>query len=205
MGAKQAWEPKGTKNDSTKAHTSIVPPSHSLLTQEKEQLLLSPHSSFNMSPSHNTTTDSNPKPSPAPTLNIAILLNSYRSPFITEIRDSYIRSIGAVSPDSTLTFFYPAERVDDFPDPNAFDLIVIGGGNADPRKKHQWILCVHHFILDVVASHPRKKLCGICWGHQTISMLFGGEVVDMEMPEVRLSLLSRFLLLATDLRQNSLA
>jgi anthranilate/para-aminobenzoate synthase component II len=118
-------------------------------------------------------------------LNIAILLNSYRSPFITEIRDSYIRTIGAVSHDASLSFFYPAEKPDDFPDPEKFDLIVIGGSNTDPRKKHQWILRVHSFILDVVAKHPGKKLCGICWGHQTISMLFGAKVVDMEVPEVR--------------------
>lgn len=120
-----------------------------------------------------------------PPLRIAILLNSYRSPFITEIRDSYVRSIGAVAgDDAELTFFLPAEKPDDFPDPDAFDLIVVGGGNADPRKKHAWILRVHRFILDVVANHPRTKLCGICWGHQTISMLFGAELVDMEMPEV---------------------
>jgi len=133
---------------------------------------------------------SSPSPSSERTtpLSIAILLNSYRSPFITEIRDSYIRSIQAVSgPRSSLTFFYPAESDSDeerFPDPSEFDLIVVGGGNADPRRKHPWILRVHRFILDVVANHPRKKLCGICWGHQTISMLFGGEVVDMEQPEV---------------------
>ncbi|KAK3357886.1 class I glutamine amidotransferase-like protein [Lasiosphaeria hispida] len=118
-------------------------------------------------------------------LNIAILLNSYRSPFIAEIRDSYVRSLGAVSPDSSLSFFYPAEHPSGhFPDPDAFDLIVVGGGNADPRKKHQWILRVHHFILDVVTNYPRKKMCGICWGHQTISLLFGGEVVDMPSPEL---------------------
>lgn len=117
-------------------------------------------------------------------LRIAILLNSYRSPFITEIRDSYVRSIGVVSPDASLSFFYPAEQPDHFPDPDAFDLIVIGGSNADPRKKHQWILRVHKFILDVVANYPGKKLCGICWGHQTISLLFGAEVVDMDVPEV---------------------
>ncbi|KAL2177430.1 class I glutamine amidotransferase-like protein [Thermothelomyces heterothallicus CBS 202.75] len=119
-----------------------------------------------------------------PPLRVAILLNSYRSPFITEIRDSYVRCIGAVRPDAQLAFFYPADKPGDFPDPAAFDLIVIGGGNADPRKKHPWILRVHQFILDVVANHPRKKLCGICWGHQTISMLFGAELVDMETPEL---------------------
>ncbi|KAH6635779.1 class I glutamine amidotransferase-like protein [Chaetomium tenue] len=120
-----------------------------------------------------------------PPLRVAVLLNSYRSPFIAEIRDSYVRSTGAVAgDDAELTFFLPAEKPDDFPDPDAFDLIVVGGGNADPRKKHPWILRVHKFILDVVANYPRTKLCGICWGHQTISMLFGAELVDMETPEL---------------------
>ncbi|KAL1861583.1 hypothetical protein VTK73DRAFT_7043 [Phialemonium thermophilum] len=27
-------------------------------------------------------------------------------------------------------------------------------------------------------------MCGICWGHQTIALVFGGEVVDMAMPEL---------------------
>ena len=117
-------------------------------------------------------------------LKIAILLNSYRSPFISEIRDSYIRSIGAVSPDSVLTFFLPAENPEDFPDPEKFDLIVLGGGNADPRKKHAWILRVHKFVLDLVRNHPGKKLLALCWGHQTVSLLFGGEVGDMDVPEV---------------------
>ncbi|KAK4234466.1 class I glutamine amidotransferase-like protein [Achaetomium macrosporum] len=129
----------------------------------------------------------NPTPHPPSTspLRIAILLNSYRSPFITQIRDSYIRCIGAVSRGAAvLSFFYPAEQADDFPDPAAFDLIVVGGSNADPRKKHPWILRVHQFILDVVANYPRKKICGICWGHQTISLLFGAEIVDMETPEL---------------------
>lgn len=133
-------------------------------------------------------TATSPMASPNP-LKIAILLNSYRSPFITEIRDSYIRSLAAVAPDSSLTFFYPADKPGHlFPDPSAFDLIVIGGGNADPRMRHAWILAVHAFILDVVAHQQQElavaKLCGICWGHQTISMLFGGDVGDMEVPEV---------------------
>ncbi|KAK3369756.1 class I glutamine amidotransferase-like protein [Lasiosphaeria ovina] len=117
-------------------------------------------------------------------LNIAILLNSFRSPFIAEIRESYVRSIGAVTPECRLSFFYPADCPGDFPDPDAFDLIVVGGSNTDPRKQHAWIQRVHHFIVSVVADYPGKKLCGICWGHQTISLVFGGQIVDMETPEL---------------------
>lgn len=121
-------------------------------------------------------------------LRIAILLNSYRSPFITSIRDSYVRSISAISPTCKLSFFYPADNFDEphkaFPDPTKFDLIIIGGSNVDPRKRHPWILRVHAFILDVIAHHPGKKMVGICWGHQTISLLFGGTIIDMDVPEL---------------------
>jgi len=120
----------------------------------------------------------------APARAIAVLLNSYRSPFIAQIRQSYVRTITAVSPGSRLTFFYPAEK-SEFPDPEHFDLIVVGGSNVDPRKNHEWIKRVHQFVLRVTREHPGKKLCGICWGHQTISRIFGGEVVDMDYPEVR--------------------
>lgn len=34
------------------------------------------------------------------------------------------------------------------------------------------------FLRTTVAAHPRTKILGICWGHQTIGLTFGG-AVDM--------------------------
>ncbi|XDG00616.1 hypothetical protein ABKA04_000231 [Annulohypoxylon sp. FPYF3050] len=119
-----------------------------------------------------------------PPLRIAILLNSYRSRLLPAIRSSYERTIGAVAPSARLAFYEPANKSGEFPDPAHFDLIVFGGSNVDPRKSHQWILDVHHFVRRLVYEYPEKKVLGICWGHQTISRVFGGSVVDAAYPEM---------------------
>ncbi|KAJ3562166.1 hypothetical protein NPX13_g8666 [Xylaria arbuscula] len=36
----------------------------------------------------------------------------------------------------------------------------------------------------MVLDYPHKKLLGICWGHQTISSVFGGKLVDAAVPEM---------------------
>ncbi|KAI1121571.1 class I glutamine amidotransferase-like protein [Nemania abortiva] len=118
------------------------------------------------------------------TLRIAVLLNSYRSLLLPAIRGSYQRTIGAVAPDAQLAFYEPANRPGEFPNPDYFDLIVLGGGNVDPRKRHPWILEVHEFVRRLVRDYPHKKLLGICWGHQTISSVFGGKIVDAAIPEM---------------------
>ncbi|GAW22276.1 hypothetical protein ANO14919_118120 [Xylariales sp. No.14919] len=117
-------------------------------------------------------------------LRIAVLLNSYRSRLLPAIRGSYRRTIGAVAPHAQLAFYEPANRPGEFPNPNYFDLIVLGGSNVDPRKRHPWILEVHEFVRMVVRDYPNKKLVGICWGHQTISSVFGGKVADAAVPEM---------------------
>ncbi|ESA43324.1 class I glutamine amidotransferase-like protein [Neurospora crassa] len=226
---------------------------------------------------HNHNQDNtNDTPENQPTkipLRIAILLNSYRSPHISSIRDSYTRCFASLTQSPTcrfqpaLSFFYPADnfyccsqgphnerdgcyndgggnnggsaelsngalssdcsngfggrsssddsesdgggpkseatrrtRVDDardnkpssssrmkefLPDPAEFDLIVIGGGNADPRKRHAWILRVHEFVRQTRREWPKKKMVGVCWGHQTLGLVMGGgEVGEMRLPEL---------------------
>lgn len=122
---------------------------------------------------------------------IAILLNSYRSRILPAIRASYERTIGAVAPEARLAFYEPANK-GEFPDPAYFDLVVFGGSNVDPRKSLPWILDVHDFLRRLVIHFPEKKVLGICWGHQTISRVFGGTVVEAAHPEV--NLLSYFFL-----------
>ncbi|KAI8949613.1 class I glutamine amidotransferase-like protein [Xylaria longipes] len=117
-------------------------------------------------------------------LRIAVLLNSYRSRLLPAIRRSYQRTIGAVAPHAQLAFYEPANRPGEFPNPDYFDLIVLGGSNVDPRKRHPWILDVHEFVRRLVRDYPQKKLLGICWGHQTISTVFGGKIVDAPVPEM---------------------
>jgi GMP synthase-like glutamine amidotransferase len=125
-----------------------------------------------------------------PALQIAILLNSYRSQNISKYRQSYEITLKRVCPSAGLRFFYPADpaqRSEDseaLPDPDKFDLIVIGGGNVDARKTHAWIVEVKAFVLRVVTEYPDKKMCGICWGHQVISLVLGGEIAEMAGYEV---------------------
>ncbi|KAI1866907.1 hypothetical protein JX265_007483 [Neoarthrinium moseri] len=122
-------------------------------------------------------------PAPPRPLSIAILLNSYKSRFLPAIQASYVRTISAVAPDAELSFFEPANK-GEFPDPASFDLIVFGGANVDARRSHPWILKLHDFLRELVLRHPNKKVLGICWGHQTIARVFGGEIADMDVPEM---------------------
>ena len=43
-----------------------------------------------------------------------------------------------------------------------------------------WVLKMQAFLRDTVRDFPRRKIVGICWGHQTICVSFGGKVGNRE-------------------------
>lgn len=57
----------------------------------------------------------------------------------------------------------------------------------DPMSHEPWVLKLHAFLRKTVHEHPRRKIFGICWGHQTLAVAFGGIVGDMEKAEVCLT------------------
>lgn len=113
---------------------------------------------------------------------IAVCLNSYNSRFLPQIQASYVRALGRVAPYAQLAFFESAKG--EFPEPSQFDLIVLGGANVDARASWDFVLKIHRFIRTLVTTYPDKKVVGICWGHQTLSRVFGAEIVNMDVPEV---------------------
>ena len=43
-----------------------------------------------------------------------------------------------------------------------------------------WVLKMQEFLRSTARAWPEKKIVGICWGHQTICVSFGGTVGDQE-------------------------
>ncbi|KAI1426958.1 hypothetical protein F5Y12DRAFT_712567 [Xylaria sp. FL1777] len=120
------------------------------------------------------------KPEPnAGRLRFAVLLNSYRSRLLPAIRAPLALWHHTHSSRSTSPLAAPRS----FPNPDYFDLIVLGGSNVDPRRYHDWILEVHEFVRRIVRDYAPTKLLGICWSHQTINRVFGGKLMDAAVPE----------------------
>ncbi|KAE8453969.1 hypothetical protein EG329_007745 [Mollisiaceae sp. DMI_Dod_QoI] len=122
-------------------------------------------------------------------LKVAVLMNGFASPNTPIIRDSFesVVKAAASSIDNfeipTIDFYDPIVA-QTHPDPNAYDLIVLSGGTADPMGSDPWVLKLQTYLRTTVAEHPKQKIVGICWGHQTTAVTFGGSVGNMDGPEI---------------------
>jgi GMP synthase-like glutamine amidotransferase len=113
---------------------------------------------------------------------IAILLNGFTSPLTPLIRASFTSAITSASSASSppiIDFFDPIVA-QIYPDPAEYDLIVLSGGTADPMGSQPWVLKMQDFLRTTAREHPKQKIVGICWGHQTICVSFGGVVGNRE-------------------------
>jgi GMP synthase-like glutamine amidotransferase len=80
--------------------------------------------------------------------------------------------------------FYDPIIAQTYPDPSEYDLIVLSGGVVDPMGSVPWQLKMQKFLRSTVREHPRQKIVGICWGHQTIAVTFGGIIKPMAAAEI---------------------
>lgn len=115
-------------------------------------------------------------------LKVAVLING-TSAYKDDVKASFTAAITAASPAAQVDFFDPIEA-QTYPDPAAYDLIVLSGGSVDPMSKEPWVLRMQEFLQSTVKDFPRKKIVGICWGHQTIAVAFGGVVGGIHKAEV---------------------
>lgn len=119
-------------------------------------------------------------------MKIAILLNGYESNYKPLTVKSFQTAITAASLQvipSTIDFFDPIVART-YPNPSEYDLIILSGGTADPMGSEPWVLEMQDFVRTTVNRHPKQKIVGICWGHQTICVTFGGTVGDRDDAEL---------------------
>lgn len=117
-------------------------------------------------------------------LKIAILINidgiDNQKPMKAAFRDMLER----ISPESIFDFYDPI-NAQVYPDVSKYDLIVLSGGNVFVMDEIPWVLKMRDFLKSTIASHPEKKIMGICWGHQIINVALGGTAKEMSSADVR--------------------
>jgi GMP synthase-like glutamine amidotransferase len=113
----------------------------------------------------------------------AVLINSI-SALDPAFRAAFQERISSACPGAQVDFFDPIEA-QIYPEPAQYDLIVLSGGTADVMAKDiPWVLKMQDFLRTTVEKCPTQKILGICWGHQTIHIAFGGVVGSMDKFEV---------------------
>lgn len=119
-------------------------------------------------------------------MKIAILMNGYESTYKALTIKSFQLAITAVNPQDLppiIDFFDPI-IAQIYPSPSEYDLIVLSGGTEDPIGSEPWVLKMQDYVRTTVAQYPKQKIVGICWGHQTMCVIFGGKVGDRDDAEL---------------------
>jgi len=122
-------------------------------------------------------------------LKIAVLINGFEGPNTPAIRASFASAITAASATlqnsaTPIIDFFDPVFTQVHPDPSKYDLIVLSGGTADPMGSDAWVLKLQDFLRATIKGHPKQKIVGICWGHQTICVALGGTVGSMDSAEI---------------------
>jgi len=109
----------------------------------------------------------------------AVLVNAI-SAVDDDFKAAFQNCISSACPGALVDFFDPIEA-QTYPKPAQYDLIVLTGGIVDAMAKDiPWVLKMQDFLRETVEQCPTQKLVGICWGHQTIHIAFGGVVGPMD-------------------------
>jgi GMP synthase-like glutamine amidotransferase len=112
----------------------------------------------------------------------AVLMNA-GSVLDPDFEAAFQECISSASPGAQVDFFDPIEA-QTYPEPGQYNLIVLSGGVADAMAKDiPWILKMQEFLKTTIETCPTQKIVGICWGHQTVHIAFGGVVGPMDSNE----------------------
>lgn len=112
-------------------------------------------------------------------LHIAVLVNHPpHTTFWPEVRNAFVDTFALVAPDAQVDLFDPiVER--NYPNPNDYDLIILSGGKGNALSDDPWVLQQVEWVQNLVEQYPKKKLVGICLGHQLVVRALGGQGQDI--------------------------